>query len=101
MNWTDILYYLGWLLFAPGLVVGVWRLSVGPTTLDRMVAFDLLTISVVALMVNLSIRERSTDYMELIIIVTALSFFSTVAFFYYLSQLPAVEGELSVQEEND
>jgi multisubunit Na+/H+ antiporter MnhF subunit len=101
MNWTDIFYYLGWVVFAPGLVIGVWRIAVGPTTLDRMVAFDLLTISVVALLIVLSVRERTTDYMELIIIVTALSFFSTVAYYYYLAQLPAVEGELSDREETD
>ena len=101
MNWTDLLYYLGWLMFVPGLAIGVWRIAVGPTTLDRMVAFDLLTISIVALMIVMSVRERTTDYLELIIIVTALGFFSTVAYFYYLAQLPAVEGELSDREETD
>lgn len=101
MNLTDILYYLGWLALLPGLVIGVWRIAVGPTTLDRMVGFDLLTITVLALMVILSVREGSADYMELIIIVAALGFFSTVAYFYYLAQLPAVEGELTTKEEND
>ena len=101
MNWTDLLYYLGWLVFIPGIVIGVWRIAVGPTTLDRMVGFDLLTITVVAVMIVFSVRERTTDYMELIIIVTALSFFSTVAFYYYLAQLPATEGELTDEKEND
>jgi len=101
MNWLDLFYYVGWLLFAPGLLIGVWRVAVGPTTLDRMVAFDLLTITVVALMILVSVREGTADYVELIIIVAALGFFSTVAYFYYLAQLPAVEGELSDEEEND
>jgi multicomponent K+:H+ antiporter subunit F len=101
MNWTDLLYYLGWLAFAPGLLIGVWRIAAGPTTLDRMVAFDLLTITVVALMILVSVREQTADYVELIMIVAALGFFSTVAYFYYLAQLPAVDGELSDDEEND
>lgn len=101
MNWTDLLYALGWLLFAPGLVIAVWRIAVGPTTLDRMVAFDLLTITITALMVLVSVRQGTGDYLELIIIVAALGFFSTVAYFYYLSQLPAVEGELAAKEDND
>ena len=101
MNWMDIIYYAGWAVCAPGLLIGLWRIAVGPTTLDRMVAFDLLTITVTALMIVFSIVERTTDYVELIIIVTALSFFSTVAYYYYLAQLPATEGELDAGEGND
>lgn len=101
MNLPDLLFALGWLLFAPGLIIAVWRIAVGPTTLDRMVAFDLLTITLTALMILVSVRQRTTDYLELIIIVAALGFFGTVAYFYYLSQLPAVEGELADREDND
>jgi multisubunit Na+/H+ antiporter MnhF subunit len=101
MNWNDILYYLGWLILSPGLIIGVWRIALGPTTLDRMVGFDLLTITVVGLIILVSVREGTGDYVELIIIATALSFFSTVAFFYYLSHLPATEGELQAEKEND
>lgn len=101
MTWIDLIYYLGWLLFTPGLLIGVWRIAVGPTTLDRMVAFDLLTMTIVAIMVLFSVREQTADYVELIIIVAALGFFSTVAYFYYLAQLPAEEGELSAKEGND
>lgn len=101
MNLTDILYFLGWLLLLPGLVVGVWRIASGPTTLDRMIGFDLLTITVVALLILFSVYEGTGDYLELIIIVTALGFFSTVAYYYYLAQLPAAEGELTTKEGND
>lgn len=101
MNWIDLLYCLGWMVFIPGLVIGVWRVALGPTTLDRMVGFDLLTITVVAIMILVSVREQTADYVELIIIVAALGFFSTVAYFYYLAQLPAVEGELGEREETD
>jgi multisubunit Na+/H+ antiporter MnhF subunit len=100
MNWTELLYYFGWLVLSPCLVIGIWRIAVGPTTLDRMIGFDLLTITVVALMVIFSVHERTGEYLELIIIVTALGFFSTVAYFYYLAQLPAEEGELIVQPED-
>ncbi len=101
MNWTDILYYLGWLFFAPGLLIGVWRIAVGPTTLDRMLAFDLLTVTVVALMILFSVQENTGEYLELIIIVTALGFVSTVAYFYYLSQVPATDDELNMGEARD
>lgn len=101
MNWTELLYYFAWLVFAPGLVVSLWRIVKGPTTLDRMLGLDLLTITTVALMIVYSIHEGTGDFIELILIVTALGFFTTVAFFYYLSHLPATEGELQDREEND
>ncbi len=101
MNWTELLYYVSWLVFIPGLTVALWRIVKGPTTLDRMLGIDLLTITTVALMIVYSIHERTGDFIELILIVTALGFFTTVAFFYYLSHLPATEGELQDREEND
>jgi multisubunit Na+/H+ antiporter MnhF subunit len=101
MNWTELLYYVSWLVFVPGLVVALWRIVKGPTTLDRVLGIDLLTISTVSLMIVYSIHERTGDFIELILIVTALGFFTTVAFFYYLSHLPATEGELHDRREND
>jgi multicomponent K+:H+ antiporter subunit F len=101
MNWTEFLYYTGWVAMIPCLAAAIWRIAKGPTTLDRMIGFDLLTISVVALMILFSVHEGTGEYLELIIIVTALSFFSTVAFFYYLAQLPAEEGELVPAETED
>lgn len=101
MNWSEVIYFIGWGVLTPGLFIGLWRVAVGPTTLDRMVGFDLLTITIVGLMVLFSIQARTTDYIELIILATALTFFSTVAFYYYLSHLPPVEGELHDGEECD
>lgn len=101
MHWTDILHYLGWLAFVPGLFVSVRRISSGPTTLDRLLGFDLLTITLVALMIVQSIHADTDVFMELILIVTALGFFTTVAFFYYLSHLPATNEKLNKGEEND
>ncbi len=101
MNWTEFLYYLAWAAFVPGLAAGLWRCAAGPTTLDRMLGLDLLTISTVALMIVYSIHEGSGEFLELILIVTALGFFTTVAFFYYLAHLPATEGELGAREESD
>lgn len=101
MNWNELLYYLGWGILAPGLFFGLWRVIVGPTTLDRMVGFDLLTATVVGLLALFSIHESTADYVELIILATALTFFSTVAFYYYLSHLPTSEGELRQEEGRD
>jgi multisubunit Na+/H+ antiporter MnhF subunit len=82
------------------LACGCWRLAVGPTTLDRMLGLDSATVSVVALTALFSMRENSAEYVELILILTALGFFSTVCFYYYLSQPRKRGGEDFNQEDN-
>lgn len=101
MDHIEILYYLGWLAFIPGLIAGVLRIAKGPTLLDRMLGMDLLTITTVALMIVYSYHKRTADFVELIMIVTALGFFATVAFFYYLSHLPATYEELKPGKEDN
>ncbi|MEO0054182.1 MAG: hypothetical protein RLZZ50_129 [Verrucomicrobiota bacterium] len=91
-------YPLDWaLIFLVGLA-GAWRIVRGPTVLDRLLGFDALTVAVCALIAVHSIRTRTADYMELIIVVTGLGFFTTVAFFYYLIQTTPNSRSSSLDE---
>jgi len=65
-------------------LLGFWRLARGPTILDRIVAFDLVTISVVGMIALLSVLWSTTLYLELILIFSLLGFLGTVAFTFYL-----------------
>jgi multisubunit Na+/H+ antiporter MnhF subunit len=78
---------------------GLWRLRAGPTSLDRMLGFDMVTITVVALIVVFSAATRSIDEVELILVLSGLGFLTTVAYFYYLMQLRPDDDELDVKEE--
>ncbi|MBX3731287.1 MAG: Na(+)/H(+) antiporter subunit F [Verrucomicrobiae bacterium] len=75
-------------LAALGLAVllGLWRLARGPTVLDRIVAFDLVTVSVVGMTALLTILWRTPHYLELILIFSLLGFLGTVAFTTYLQK---------------
>ena len=75
---------VGGLLLA--ILLGLWRLALGPTVLDRIVAFDVVTVSVVGLMGLLSLWWRTTDYLELILVFTLLGFVGTVALTQYLQK---------------
>jgi multisubunit Na+/H+ antiporter MnhF subunit len=77
---------LGWLVMLFLAAASVWRIGRGPGTLDRMVGLDGVTVAVVGAVVISSLQERTTDFVELVIVVTALGFFTTVAFYYYLAQ---------------
>lgn len=94
----DIFFYAFWVLAFLVALAGVYRLIAGPSTLDRLLGFDTLTASVVGLIVIVSIHQNTTAYMELILIITGLGFFTTVAFYYYLCQSKQRSGEDFNQE---
>jgi multicomponent K+:H+ antiporter subunit F len=93
MNLAEIAYAIGWIVLLFVCAAGFWRIAKGPTTLDRMVGFDAVMIAMVALIVLFSIHEGTGEYLELVIVVTALGFFGTVSYFYYLSQPRRKIGE--------
>lgn len=70
---------------------GLVRLARGPTVIDRIMAFDLITTSAVGMIVLLSIQWKTAMYLELILIFSLLGFFGTVAFVYYLSRTQDLE----------
>jgi multisubunit Na+/H+ antiporter MnhF subunit len=74
------------------ILLGLVRLARGPTVIDRIMAFDLITTSAVGMIVLLSIQWRTALYVELILIFSLLGFFGTVAFVYYLSRTQDLES---------
>lgn len=67
-----------------GIVLGLVRVARGPSLLDRILAFDLITTCAVGIIVLLSMRWATADYVELILIYTLLGFSGTTAFVFYL-----------------
>lgn len=65
------------LLIAMALVL--WRLAKGPTTADRVIALDLLSVLVVAFLVAVSILARETSYLDVAIAYTCIAFLGTIA----------------------
>lgn len=79
------------------IVCGLVRLARGPTVIDRIMAFDLITTSAVGMIVLLSIQWKTAMYLELILIFSLLGFFGTVAFVYYLSRTHDLERPLAAE----
>ncbi|MDZ4052454.1 MAG: monovalent cation/H+ antiporter complex subunit F [Phenylobacterium sp.] len=44
--------------------MNLWRLARGPTTADRILALDTMTINAIALMVLMQIQQGSAVYFE-------------------------------------
>lgn len=89
MNLVDILYYGGWALLMLAVLAGLWRVVFGPSTLDRLLGFDTAMIAMLAIVILVAVRERSAVSLELVLVLTGLGFFTTVAYFYYLSRAPS------------
>lgn len=92
------LLVIGLGLFA-AIGAGLWRLVLGPTTLDRMLGFDMVTITVSAFVLAFSAATSSTDYVDFVFVLSALGFLTTVAYFYYLMQLSADDDDFDARED--
>ncbi|MBM3162304.1 MAG: cation:proton antiporter [Chlorobi bacterium] len=62
------------------------RLAIGPSIADRVVALDLLSANAIAFIAVYSIRNNSTTFLDVGIIVAILAFLGTVAFAFYLGK---------------
>lgn len=83
MEWT--MTFCGFVLVL-SIMAGLIRMVVGPTILDRILSFDMLSVCGVAFMAILTLRWHTTLFLELILIFTLLGFFSTVALVVYLDR---------------
>ncbi len=72
---------------------GLLRLFLGPTAIDRIMAFDLIATSAVGMIVLLAIQWKTAMYLELILVYTLLGFCGTVAFVHHLSRTQELEEQ--------
>jgi len=80
------LIHFGILLLTMGIVLALVRMARGPTVLDRILAFDLITTCAVGIIALLSMQWQTSDYIELILIYTLLGFSGATAFVFYLQR---------------
>jgi multicomponent Na+:H+ antiporter subunit F len=64
----------------------LYRLTVGPHTLDRLIAFDLTGILIAASLAVYATIQGSAAYLEISMGLAILSFVGTVAVAYYLER---------------
>lgn len=69
--------YIGGAALVVALVLGCWRLVKGPTRADRIMALDLLTGTVMALTVFLSILFDFSVYLDVAVAFALIAFLST------------------------
>ncbi|MGD6804357.1 Na(+)/H(+) antiporter subunit F1 [Rossellomorea vietnamensis] len=71
----------------------VYRVIVGPSTPDRVVALDALGINLIAIVALVSMVLRSHSFLEVILLIGILAFIGTVAFSKFLEKGEIIEHD--------
>ncbi len=88
---------LNTILFGVSIILGIalllngWRLLIGPSTTDRILALDTLYINSIALIVLLGLYFKSTLYFEAALLIAMLGFVGTAALSKYLLRGDIIE----------
>ena len=69
----------------------LWRLWVGPSTPDRILALDTLAVNAIALIVLFGIQQGSPLYFEAALLIAMMGFVGTVALCKYLLRGDIIE----------
>jgi len=77
---------IGLILLAVGLVASLWRLLVGPTLPDRVVALDLLGFLVIGLVCMAGIVTHEVAFLGVSLVAALILFLGTAAFAMYLER---------------
>lgn len=78
-------------MIAVAILLSLYRLVRGPTTLDRVLALDTMTVSVIAVIVTGGVLVGSKIYFEAAILIAMVGFVTTVAFAKYLLRGDVIE----------
>ncbi|MEW6993124.1 K+/H+ antiporter subunit F [Colwelliaceae bacterium MEBiC 14330] len=73
------------------LLLNVWRLLVGPSIPDRILALDTMFINSIALIILYGMRMGTALYFEAALLIAMLGFVSTVAICKYLLRGDIIE----------
>lgn len=93
MSGTLFATLLPWAIgaFAIALALNAWRLLVGPSIADRVLALDTLYINALALLVLLGVQQASALYFEVALLIGMLGFVGTVVLSKFVLRRDIVE----------
>ena len=83
--------YIAFGLVSAALLLSFWRLLLGPTKPDRILALDTLYVNTVALLVLLGIQLGSGLYFEAALLIAMIGFVGTVALSKFLTRGDVIE----------
>lgn len=82
---------LAMLLMSIAIALNLWRLVIGPSLPDRILALDTMYVNTIALLVLFGIYQSSMLYFEAALLIAVMSFVGTVALSKYLLRGDIIE----------
>jgi len=73
------------------LILNLWRLFIGPSRPDRILALDTMYINSIALIILFGIASATTLYFEAALLIAMLGFVSTAAMCKYILRGDLIE----------
>ncbi|WP_409251835.1 Na(+)/H(+) antiporter subunit F1 [Bacillus sp. SCS-153A] len=89
----DIIIQISLLAVSISMVGLIYRVIVGPTTPDRVVALDALGVNLIAIIALVSMVLHSKSFLEVILLIGILAFIGTVAFSKFLEKGEIIEHD--------
>jgi multicomponent K+:H+ antiporter subunit F len=83
--------YIAFGLVTAAALISFWRLLIGPTNPDRILALDTLYVNTVALLVLLGIHLGSNLFFEAALLIAMIGFVGTVALTKFLTRGDIIE----------
>jgi multicomponent K+:H+ antiporter subunit F len=83
--------YIAFGLVSTALLLSFWRLMIGPSIPDRILALDTLYVNTLALLVLLGIHLGSNLYFEAALLIAMIGFVGTVALSKFLTRGDIIE----------
>ncbi|MBN2349993.1 MAG: hypothetical protein JXJ22_14230 [Bacteroidales bacterium] len=85
---SEILIYSSFLLLIIALVLAFFRLAKGPSVHDRIASLDLIASIVMGFILLYSVLIKNALYIDIVLVMSLISFVGTVAISTYLKQKP-------------
>lgn len=82
---------IAFVLVAAAVALSFWRLLIGPSAPDRILALDTLYINAIALLILLGLRLDSALYFEAALLIAVIGFVGTLALCKYLLRGDIIE----------
>ncbi|NWF49310.1 MAG: cation:proton antiporter [Ignavibacteriaceae bacterium] len=86
MSFIELATNISVITIGLSILIIFFRLLVGPSIEDRIVALDLLSANAIAFIAVYAIQNKTTTFLDVGVILAILAFLGTVAFAFYLER---------------
>ncbi|MGF7183953.1 multisubunit Na+/H+ antiporter MnhF subunit [Desulfitispora alkaliphila] len=82
----DMILNIGMIAVAVSIAACFYRVAVGPSLPDRVIALDTIGINIVAMISLFSLKHATQMYLDVILVIAILAFMGTVAISKFMEE---------------